>query len=105
MSMIFIVDAIRFQKEFYIRIGQQQNENIEWYIDNGTLHAYITVPGKSYYYSTRWNDVSPTVKMLLKIDGEVRGILKSKSTIKIDQNPNIEQLKLNFSENKDDIRS
>ena len=101
MGITFIVDSVRFEKEYRIRIGSNKNENVEWYVDRNTLHAYIVTPGKVYYYSTGINNIPASLKGLFIPNGEVRGIIKNSRTIEVSQNPNIEKLKLNFNEHKE----
>ena len=56
------------------RVANNPIENVEWFVKDNKLHAYIIAETRTYYFSCELTKIPDVVAMMLNKNGEVRGV-------------------------------
>ena len=95
MSIIFHVDAKRFDAEWQKRRVVNKVDVVEWFIKDKVMHMYICAENRTYHYSSAIESLSESAKSMLREDGEVLGIDTTDFKIEVNKKPEPRPLMVN----------
>ena len=85
----FRVTLERFLQEDLLRTRENRVENIEWFNDTECMfHAYILSTMKIFYYTIESNSIPEMLRILLKKEGMVLGVVEDDINVNLKQDNN-----------------